>query len=915
MNHILFLLVLLFYGVGPVCATAYARCAGGLEPRRLSTLKGHAVAKPGAQAATGRVHALTLFARFADEDSGSDRLPAWTDQIFDAQQPGSLSDYYHEMSGGQFELAGEVVPRWFTARHAASYYVQDEDFAFGTFGDFVVDILDAADPVIDFGRFDNDGPDGMPNSGDDDGYVDFIFVNARSTPYGFIRGPATGIAVLGIHSDYRTGDASAKGGNIRIRKDEHANGIGGITQRASTYAEAVGTMAHEFGHALGLPDLFDLSFHIAEEGGEDDSAGIGYWGLMGHGNRGWQERGRPTPFCAWSLEQLGWIGAANSRLVVVNERLEGARLRDPRDGGLVYRLPSREKQVYYLVEFRSPELSYYDRHLPKAGTLIWRVDESRSTNHDENNKLVDLICADGLYADRAFPRGVEPSPFDGGDNLDFWAHSDTYRETHGGNLGDETDLFDGVLFNEFSAVSNPASGRGISVSKLRMSGDGMLADLDPGDRRWTGSIDGEVVWQDTIELPGDLIVSPGGRLIITPGTVILAGRDQLASGEDPLRSELIVEGDLESGSVSGEPVVFTSAAEGRRPGDWFGIRVLPPGLARIENTRIEFAVSGVHASSPSRSLLLARVWVDQSLANGVVVTGLRTSVIARELEVSRSGDFAMAVSGGGELRVEGSRFVGNARGGILRLGGRLTLMDSDFTDHTVHVLAEKTEGLVQLSRFSGGGIGLRVTESARMEVGGSHFTDLETGVLSESSVLKIRANTFRNVSTAVQVTGTAVPSQLVLNVVEGAQTLLANESELLVRAQHNWWGPPEDGPVEVRMVGEVDWQPRLFTDPRTPASFGLQGSYPNPFNGTATIEYSVGVENVISANDGRMLLEIFDVAGQKVRVLAVLAAASGEFRAVWDGRNDDGLPVSSGVYLYRLQVGQKAESRRLLLLR
>ena len=64
-----------------------------------------------------------------------------------------------------------------------------------------------------------------------------------------------------------------------------------------------------------------------------------------------------------------------------------------------------------------------------------------------------------------------------------------------------------------------------------------------------------------------------------------------------------------------------------------------------------------------------------------------------------------------------------------------------------------------------------------------------------------------------------------------------------------------------------------------------------------------------------MLLEIFDVAGQKVRVLAVLPAACGEFRAVWDGRNDDGLPVSSGVYLYRLQVGQKAESRRLLLLR
>lgn len=906
-------ILLLLCGDG-LSAAVPSRCAGGIEPRRLSGLQGRPAAKSGAQVATGRVHALTLFARFADEDSGSDRLPAWTEKIFDAQLPGSLSDYYHVMSAGQFDLAGQVVPRWFTARHPASHYIRDGDFTFGHFGDFVVDILDAADRFVDFGQFDNDGPDGVPNSGDDDGYVDFIFVNTRSTPFGFIRGPATGVAVLGIHSDYRTGDASSSGGLIRIRKDEHEGGIGGITQRASTYAEAVGTMAHEFGHALGLPDLFDLSFHIAEHGGEDDSAGIGYWGLMGHGNRGWEERGRPTPFCAWSLEQLGWIGEANSRLVFVDERLQGARLRDPRDGGLVYRLPSREKQVYYLVEYRSPELSYYDRHMPKAGTLIWRVDESRSTNHDEKNKLVDLICADGLYADRAFPRGVEPSPFEGGDNLDFWAHNETYREDHAGNLGDETDLFDGVRYRDFSAISNPASWRGVSVSRLRKSGDGMLADLDPGDRRWTGTIDREVVWHDTIELPGDVIISPRGRLIITPGTVILAGRDRLAAGRDPQRAELIVEGQLESGSVYGAPVVFTSAAHVRRPGDWFGIRVLPLGLVRIENTRIEYAVSGLHATNPSRPLL-AQVWIDHSLADGVVVVGLQNTLVARELEVSRSGGFGIAVSGGGELRVESSRFVRNASGGIWRAGGRLTLLDSDFEDHPVHVQAQNIHGVVQLSRFSGGTVGLRVTESTRVEVGASHFLDLETGVLSESSALKINANTFQNVSTMVRVTGSAVPSQLLLNVVEGAQILLANESGLSIRAAHNWWGPPEDGPVESRMLGDVDWEPRLFTDPRTPASFALQASYPNPFNSTATIDYSVGVENVISAHDGRMRLEIFDVAGQKVRLLALLPAASGTFQAVWDGRSDAGFPVSSGVYFYRLRVGNRAESRRMLLLR
>jgi hypothetical protein len=117
------------------------------------------------------------------------------------------------------------------------------------------------------------------------------------------------------------------------------------------------------------------------------------------------------------------------------------------------------------------------------------------------------------------------------------------------------------------------------------------------------------------------------------------------------------------------------------------------------------------------------------------------------------------------------------------------------------------------------------------------------------------------------------------------------------------------------MLGDVDWEPRLFTDPRTPASFALQASYPNPFNSTATIDYSVGVENVISAHDGRMLLEILDVAGQKVRLLALLPAASGIFQAVWDGRSDAGFPVSSGVYFYRLRVGNRAESRRMLLLR
>ena len=47
-----------------------------------------------------------------------------------------------------------------------------------------LEIIQDLDVDTDLGRYDNDGPDGLPNSGDDDGYVDFLFIVMRSTPPG-----------------------------------------------------------------------------------------------------------------------------------------------------------------------------------------------------------------------------------------------------------------------------------------------------------------------------------------------------------------------------------------------------------------------------------------------------------------------------------------------------------------------------------------------------------------------------------------------------------------------------------------------------------------------------------------------------------------------------------------------------------
>ncbi|MBT7547600.1 MAG: hypothetical protein HN611_02900, partial [Gemmatimonadetes bacterium] len=131
---------------------------------------------------TGQIHALTVFARFADESDLGEEVPAFAAGIFAAEQPGSLPHFYREMSRGQFQLTGEVLPRWYAARSESAAYVAPN----GNFGDFVREVLEAVDDDVDLGLYDNDGPDGAPNSGDDDGYVDFFFVVTRSAPQGFI---------------------------------------------------------------------------------------------------------------------------------------------------------------------------------------------------------------------------------------------------------------------------------------------------------------------------------------------------------------------------------------------------------------------------------------------------------------------------------------------------------------------------------------------------------------------------------------------------------------------------------------------------------------------------------------------------------------------------------------------------------
>jgi flagellar hook assembly protein FlgD len=97
--------------------------------------------------------------------------------------------------------------------------------------------------------------------------------------------------------------------------------------------------------------------------------------------------------------------------------------------------------------------------------------------------------------------------------------------------------------------------------------------------------------------------------------------------------------------------------------------------------------------------------------------------------------------------------------------------------------------------------------------------------------------------------------------------------------------------------------------------FALGQNYPNPFNPQTTIVYAVPVyDNGLSDSRG-VLLEVYNVAGQKIRTLVDEEQRPGEYSITWDGRDDSGMPVGSGVFIYRMRANPFIATRKMIFLK
>lgn len=153
-------------------------------------------------------------------------------------------------------------------------------------------------------------------------------------------------------------------------------------------------------------------------------------------------------------------------------------------------------------------------------------------------------------------------------------------------------------------------------------------------------------------------------------------------------------------------------------------------------------------------------------------------------------------------------------------------------------------------------------------------------------------------------TGAAKPEDFILlegsNAIDVAWAEVAPELDFFGNARDD---KPDMGAVEIAAVGIEDLLNRLF-----PEKYELSQNYPNPFNLTTRIDYTL-------PKAGYVRLTVYNLLGQEVTTLVNGIRSPGTHSVMWNGLDDHGIVVPSGIYIYRMEAGSVSKTAKMLLLK
>ncbi len=256
-----------------------------------------------------------------------------------------LSDFFHDASHGQYELQHTLHPQVFTLPRPMEFYGADvPDTTDVNLDEFVLDLMDQADPQIDFSQYGGviifhagAGQESDIN-GINTGEIWSTFLTRKRLQSWF--DPEND-----LYQGLPTDDGAILTNIVVVPEHEYQDYFPGEGEdNADVYLFSIyGVLAHQFGHLIGLPSLFD------NYSGNGASQGIGNWGLMGTGI--WNASGYvPAQLSPWCRMYLGWENAIlvnqSSQDIMIDYFLDHQPFRNR-----LFKIPISDME-YFLVENR-----------------------------------------------------------------------------------------------------------------------------------------------------------------------------------------------------------------------------------------------------------------------------------------------------------------------------------------------------------------------------------------------------------------------------------------------------------------------------------------------------------------------------------------------------------------------------------
>jgi len=857
-------------------------------------------------------------------------------QIFDANATGTVTQYYSEVSYGQFTIEGDVYA-WTNLTNAGTWYEGGSNGltpGLAHTGQFIKEVLDARDGTINFAQYDNDGPDGLPNSGDDDGFVDALVVMHAEA------GGECGGSNIVSHSwrytawpeandiPYSTNDARLGGGFIKV--DDYvivpALNCGAVPGSEAVPADQwidIGVLCHELGHTLGLPDLYDFN------GG---GFGIGHWGIMGTGN--WNTPERPAHPEAWTRVELGWTVPTTVGWEPVDVVIPPAE-----QNAVAYKLPFTDERFRRSTTCAiSGAYSLYCGLTQAEGTARGWASPGPTGGYGTN--WYQTIAHDFTYSGSGAVSFQYKFAYDTEANYDY---ARVLIEVNGveTQLVAYTGTSTGTETINITPLLGPLTGSGGTYTlKFRVTSDLSFDDSDGQDPSACGALavddvnvtGGGVTYTSGFETRADgwfqdpLENSASEYWLVENRRK--AGTDQSLHGEglliwhvdeEVLGAPLLVNSQGPNGAAirglvleeaDGQFDLNGGGANHGEPQD-----VYPGPLAKTDfqtgttpastdntgrSTRI--AVTDIIAFGANVSATL-RAGDQGPLATSVLPDNIDNDQVAVVVEVSGN-----RLRAGATFHFEYAETQASQTGDAADLSNivpvSLEWLDVTAVRGTVNVY-EKASGLWNLVVTNPDGQTVTVNNALTLNhILATRLVSSSVDVIESGVRLRWELRD-REEGEIVRLYRSREPNAGWVAIVDNLMPANGDAYEFIDADVQP--GTTYYYLLESRLAGDVRELNRQSA--LIPArELVLEQNHPNPFNPTTTIRLYLPTRVDVS-------LEVFDVRGRLVRRLARGNYDAGAHVVEWDGRDERGAPAASGMYVYRLTAGKQTASRKMMLLK